>query len=126
MNPTLVKPVTAGGTVGERRILKPHASNVGQFIEATAAADALVGTCMQPGGATAGQPMDMGMGGILEVICGGTIAAGAPVTSNGSAAAIAAAPATGANVRCLGFAYEAGVSGDIIRVLYAPHTLQGA
>jgi hypothetical protein len=125
MNIGLVRTVTAGGTVGQRRIVVPHASNPGEFIEATSATTALMGVCVQPGGATAGQPMDIQLDGIAEVIAGGTIAAGAPVTANASGAAVTASPGAGVNNRLIGFAFEAAVSGDIFRVRLAPGSIQG-
>ncbi|MEI6158362.1 MAG: capsid cement protein [Roseococcus sp.] len=113
----------AGGAVGARRIVMPH-STAGQFVVATASGK-FFGVCFQPGGAASGERMDIALGGLVEVVAGGTIAAGDPVTSDASGAAVIAAPAAGVNARVLGFAHEAAVAGDIFRVLLSPHTMQG-
>ncbi len=70
--------------------------------------------------------MDVALAGIADVKAAGTIVAGGPVTSNGGGLGVAAAPAAGANNRVAGFAITAAASGDIISVLLAPHTMQGA
>ncbi len=125
MNQGLVKNVVAGGTVGQRRIVKPHASNAGEYILAAAATDALMGVCVQPGGAASGARMDVQLDGIAEVVAGGTITAGAPVTSDANGAAVTAAPSAGTNNRVIGHAFEAAVSGDIFRVVMRPGSIQG-
>lgn len=123
MTPGLTVNRVAGGTVGARRIVMPH-STAGQFVVSNAAG-AFVGVCFQPGGAVAGERMDIVIEGLVEVVAGGTINAGAPVTSDANGAAVAAAPGAGVNARVLGFAHEAAVSGDIFRVQINLHTMQG-
>jgi len=103
-------------------ILKPAAS--GTVTVAAAATDKLLGTSrdvLTP----AGQACDIVMGDAAEVMYGGTVADGDPLTSDANGKAITAAPATGANVRIIGYALAAGVSGDIGTYRYAPGFMQG-
>lgn len=70
--------------------------------------------------------VDIGVGDILDVVAGAAVAAGAPVTCDGSSRAITAAPAAGSNVRILGVAFEAADAlGTIFRVIYSPGVMQG-
>lgn len=124
MIPGLVVTRVAGAAVGARRIVMPGGT-AGQFVVSNAAG-AFLGVCFQPGGAAALERMDIVTSGLVEVVAGGTIAAGAPVTSDANGAAVAAAPAAGVNARVLGYAHEAAVSGDIFRVQLSLHTMQGA
>lgn len=125
MNPGLTKNRVAGGAVADRRFVKPH-STAGQIVQAAAATDLIIGVSCQPGGAASGAPCDFHITGLVEVDCGGTVGEGAPVTADSNGKAVAAAPSTGANARVAGIAYDAGVSGDIIRVLLGPGYIQGA
>jgi hypothetical protein len=121
----VIRNFTAGGTVGDRLLVKPH-STAGQVVIAAAAGDLIIGVSAQPSGAASGQPIDVQLTGVADVLAGGTIAAGGPVTANNAGKAVAAAPAAGANARVAGFALTAAADGDIIPVLLAPHTMQGA
>jgi hypothetical protein len=121
----LTKPYTAGGTVNPRRIVK-FGSADGVVVQATGVADLLVGVSADLGSAS-GERQDVFMAGnIVEVDCGGTIARGAPVTSDANGKAVAAAPAAGVNNNCIGFAEVSGVSGDVITVIVQPFAMQGA
>ncbi len=125
MNVFSVIASTAGGAVGENRLVKPGGT-AGQMVLATAATDLIVGVNRTTGGnAAAGERMSLGLSGLHPVVLGGTVAAGAAITSDANGAGVAAAPSAGVNNRVVGFAYEAGVSGDIIRVLFSQHTMQG-
>lgn len=125
-NPTLIKTVTASGTVPANRVVKPHASIAGAFVAAAAVADLLVAVCIQPGGATDGARMDIQLGGLADVEAGAAIAAGALLTVDSSGRVVTAAPATGVNNGIIGVAFDAaGAAGDIIRVLLAPSKAQG-
>lgn len=82
-------------------------------------------------GGTSGRVVSVAVGGIVQVICGGTITAGNKVTTNSSGKAVAATaaytdtsdggsatdPLIGSYV--FGKALASGVSGDIIPVLVA-------
>ena len=80
---------------------------------ATAATDLLMGAADSMG-AEAGGALDLALGGIGEVILGGTVAFGEPLTANASSQAIKALPANSTQVRIIGYALAAGVAGDII------------
>jgi len=124
MTPELIKSYVAGGTVGERRVVVFH-TTAGQVVQAAAATGLLLGVCYQPGGATVGQRCDVVLQGIADVVAGGTIAAGAKLTSDANGAVVAAAPAAGANNQIIGIALTAAAAGDIIPVLLAQSVLQG-
>jgi hypothetical protein len=123
MIPGLIVNRVAGGAVGARRIVMPH-TTAGQFVVSNAAG-AFLGVCSQPGGAASGERMDITVSGLVEVVAGGAVTAGAPVTSDANGAAVAAAPGAGVNARVLGYAHEAAASGDIFRVQLSLHTMQG-
>ncbi|PPD34944.1 MAG: DUF2190 domain-containing protein [Methylomonas sp.] len=73
----------------------------------------------------AGNTCDVYVGEIAEVVLGGTVAAGAMLTSNATAQAVAAAPAAGTNNRIIGTALANGVSGDVIPVFINRSVMQG-
>ena len=125
MNPGLTKNRLTGGAIGERRFVKPH-STAGQIVQASAATDLIIGVCAQPGGAASGARCDFHISGLVEVDAGGTISEGALVTADSNGKAVAAGPSAGANARVAGVAYDAAADGDIIRVLLAPGSIQGA
>lgn len=124
MQAELIKNFIAGGAIGENRIVRPGAT-VGQMVVASAASDKLMGVCCQPGGAASGERVDVALGGLPLLVLGGTVAAGDPITADANGAGVIANPAAGTNNRIIGFAYEAGVSGDFIRVRMAPGVMQG-
>lgn len=125
-HPTQTKTLTAGGTIANRRIVVPHGSNAGQVIQASAATGALMGVVDQPGGVTAGQRVDIHVGGLPEVEAGAAIAAGALVTADSSGRAVTAAPSAGVNNRVIGVAFDAAAAnGDLIRIIISPGSVQG-
>lgn len=66
------------------------------------------------------------IGNIEDVRFGGNVTRGQPLTADAQGRAVAAAPAAGANVYCIGFAEVSGVLGDIGSVIIHPFILQGA
>lgn len=66
------------------------------------------------------------VGNIEDVIYGGNVARGDPLTSDANGRAIKAVPAAGVNVFCIGFAEVAGVVNDIGTVIISPFVMQGA
>ena len=104
---------TAVGT-----IVKIDSSNApGSVVPAAAATDKLVGTTLDQ--AAAGQTITVRLrsaAGTLSVKLGGTVSVGDAVTSNASGAGVAT---TTAGDQILGYALEAGVSGDVIELLPA-------
>lgn len=124
-NPMLIRSYVAGtGGVGERRVVKFGAAD-GEVVNSAAAADAHIGICIQPGGATVGQRADVAVDGIVEVIAGGTITRGALLTSDANGAAVVAAPAAGTNNAVIGRAMVSAVAGDFFPVLLSQGSVQG-
>tara|TARA_R110000787_G_scaffold26344_32_gene73776 strand:+ start:563 stop:925 length:363 start_codon:yes stop_codon:yes gene_type:complete len=120
----LTKNFIAGAAVSPRRIVKFGADD-DHVIHGAAVGDALFGITTDLGAAT-DERIDVHVAGLPEVEYGGTIAAGALLTSDANGKAVAAAPATGVNNRIIGTAMVAGVDGDIGTVLLAPGQIQGA
>lgn len=122
--PTLIRSFTAAAAIGQNRIV--HVSAAEQVSQSAAATAAMVGVCVQPGGAAAGAPCDVALEGIAEVVAGAAISVGALVTADAQGRAIAASAAAGANIRVLGVALEpATAAGDIIPVLLSQGSFQG-
>lgn len=127
--PTFTKSYKAGATINKCRIVKFGADDA-HVIQGAAATDALIGVVDIPGapGATsaAEERVDVVRGGEVDVEAGGTITAGALLTSDATGRAVAAAPAAGVNNRIIGIAMAAAVVGDIFPVLLQPGSMQGA
>jgi Uncharacterized conserved protein (DUF2190) len=122
-NVILNKGGTAEASIAAYRIVKPGTSD-GNYLQAAAATDFLVGVCESVGPAI-GERVDVIKSGIADVEFGGTVTRGGPVTADASGKAVAAAPGAGSNVRIIGFAEVSAVSGDIAPVLIAPGVMQG-
>lgn len=123
-NPGLTTSRIAGGAIVKRRIVKQGATD-NAALQAAATADALMGVSTDIDTAS-GKVVDIIRIGVAPVEYGGTIARGAPVTTDANGRAITAAPAAGANVRIIGFAEVSGVLNDIGSVFIAPGVMQGA
>lgn len=121
--PGLIKAFTVAAALGARLLVKPTAT-AGQVAAAVASTDAIIGVSGRLPGAV-GEHVDVILGGIAEVVYGGTIAAGDLLTSDASGRAIAAAPGAGVNARVAGIALVAGVVGDIGTILLSPGRIQG-
>lgn len=106
---------TAEGGVGRYRIIKSGAG-VNSCVQAVGPADALLGTSDELVHVT-GEVVDMAVGPVPKVVLGGTVDAGAALTSDANGAAIAT---TTTGNRIIGFAEIAGVLGDEIPYLRAP------
>ena len=123
--PGLIKNFDATAAVPARTIVKPSAT-AGGVQPAAAATDKLLGISTGVDSA-AGARCDVILSGAADVVAGGAVAAGDLVTSGADGKAVAAAPAAGANARTVGTALTAAVAaGDIITVLVAPGSVQGA
>lgn len=72
---------------------------------------------------TIGTMVDVHRGGLCSVELGGTVTAGALLTSDASGRAIVAVAATATQVRILGVADQPGVIGDVIDVWVEPTVL---
>lgn len=113
----------AQGAIAAFRIVKPGTSDR-TLVQAAASTDALIGV-MESVAPDDGERCDAIRVGIARVEFGGTVAAGDPITADANGRGIKAAPAAGSNVRIVGFAEVAAVSGDIADVLLAPGVMQG-
>ena len=112
----------AGAAVRARRLVKLS----GEFtvIEATAATDLIIGVSDALDVSSADR-VDVFKDGVVPVLLGGAVAAGAPITADGQGRGVAAAPAAGVNNRIIGFAETAGATGDIIDVTLSLSIMQG-
>lgn len=121
----LTKTFTAAtAAVRARRIVKFDASDV-NVVEAAAATDLSLGITTEIDAAI-GEPIDVQLLGIGEVVAGAAYARGAKLTSDAQGRAIAAAPAAGANAQIIGIAMEAALAaGDIRPVLITQSVMQG-
>lgn len=114
---------TAQAAVGAYLIVKPGAADQ-TCVVAAAATDLLIGTSDSLAKST-GEVVDVACGELGEVLLGGTVTRGQPLTSNASGQAVVAAPAAGSNVRIIGFADYSGVAGDVIPYLRSLGVMQG-
>lgn len=120
---TEFKSFIAQAAVGGNLILKFGAAD-GTVVPAVAATDLLIGTADSLDKAT-GELVDMDVRPVAEVKLGAAVTRGQPLTSNASGQAVVAAPAAGANVRIIGFAFKSGAAGDVIPYLRDPGVMQG-
>ncbi|MBS7541490.1 DUF2190 family protein [Ancylobacter lacus] len=121
----MVKTFIAGGAIGHRRYVKFGAAD-GTVLQAAAATDAVIGVTDCPGGVATGDRVDVVLLGVTDVEFGGTVARGGLLVSDASGKAVAAAPASGANVFVGGRALVSAVSGDIVPAFVNPGQIQGA
>ncbi|ALL14268.1 capsid cement protein [Caulobacter henricii] len=124
MQPGLTKTFIAAAAITKRRIVKFDAVD-GQVLTAAAANDSLLGVSDMSADVTSGSRVEVRLNGVAEVEAGGTIARGAPVTSDATGRAVAAAPAAGVNNRIIGIAMASYVVGDVADVFLSQGSLQG-
>ena len=123
MIPTFVKSYEASADVSAYRIAKfSDAAASRKVALATAATDPMIGVIDKMAGLT-GEMVDVHLAGLASVELGGTVTAGAPLTSDATGRAIVATVAVATNKRVIGVAHEPGVVGDIIDVWLAPAPL---
>ena len=114
---------TASGAIGAYLIVKPGASD-GTIAAASAAGDALMGV-NESVPVVDGERVDVVKAGIADVLFGGTVTRGDPITADANGKAVKAAPDSGVTARLIGFAEVSAVAGDIGPVLIAPGVMQG-
>lgn len=114
----------AAAALAHRQLVK-FTANDGEVALATASTDVIAGVTDAPGGAAQGERVDVILFGPAEVVCGGAITPGAIVTAGANGAAVAAAPAAGANAYTAGRLEVGAVAGDIARVFINPNRIQG-
>ena len=117
-------PLLAGASVTPNRLVKLGAADQ-TVILSTAAADKSIGVSSPNITTSTGDRVDVIVGGVAEVVSGGTVTRGDRITSDANGAGVTAAPAAGTNNFCVGIALDSAVSGDIFSVLIAPQTFQG-
>lgn len=117
------KQYTAEAAVGANLITKPGSTD-DYVAQGAAATDKLNGVSGNVPAAL-GERIDVIKEGIADVVYGGTVTRGDPLTSDANGKAVTAAPAAGSNVRIIGFAEVSGVSGDIGSMFIAPGVMQG-
>lgn len=109
----------AQAAVAPYRIVKPTATE-GVFAQASAATDRLYGVSTSEGADAADAPLDIETIGIVSVLYGGAVAAGAPLTSDAQGRAVTAA----AGNKIVGYAHESGALDEIGSVRIAPGQLE--
>lgn len=122
-NQLLTKNLLAEAAINAYRIVK-FGSTDDYVVQGAAATDSLIGV-VEGVAPAIGERCDVVMAGIAEIVLGGAVTRGGPVTANATGQGVAAAPAAGANNRVIGHALMSGVAGDVIPVMLAPHSLQG-
>ncbi len=126
MIPTFIRSYVAAAAVLGNRIVKYAAPSTDKTVNtATASTQPFVGVSDRLG-ADAGQMLDVHRGGLVAVQLGGTVTAGAPLTSDDEGKAVAATATAGSTIRVIGYADEPGVEDDIIDVMWAPGLLHEA
>lgn len=124
-SPTLIKSYKAGAAVGKNLLVKFDSTDLTVII-AAAATDLIIGASMEIAADAAGDRIDVAMGGIANVIAGGSITRGAKVTADSAGKAVAAAPAQGVNNQIAGICLYGAASGDLTPILLCPSVMQGA
>lgn len=114
-NELFIKACYAGAAILPFRIVK-HGAADAFAIQSVAGTDASFGVSDSLGAAAANDPVDIIRGGIAEVVYGGTVTRGDPLTSDSQGRAIKAATGN----RIVGFAEVSGVVGDRGSVFIAP------
>lgn len=114
----LIKSYRAAGAVGGRRIVK--FAGAGTIAPAAAATDLMVGVSDMLDAAD-GALADVIMTGSAEIVLGGAVTRGAPVTADAAGAGVTAA--SGAGNIAIGYALMSGVAGDIIDVALSRHSV---
>ena len=114
-NELFIKACYAGAAIGAFLIVK-HGAADGFAVQAAAGTDACFGVSDSLGAAAANDPVDIIRGGIAEVIYGGTVTRGDPLTANAAGKAVKAATGN----RIIGFAEVSGVAGDRGSVFISP------
>lgn len=126
MIPTFIKSYVAAADVAGNRIVKYADPGTDATVDTAAAnTDPSLGVSDRLG-AEAGEMLDVHRGGLVDLQLGGTVTAGAPLTSDADGKAIAAVAAAGTTVRIVGYADEPGDANDIIKVMWAPGLLHEA
>lgn len=123
-NETLVKSYLAQAQIGPYLIVKDGTAD-GTVTPATAATDKPKGVSVPTITVPSGQRADVVLDGIAQVVLGGTVTRGDPITANATGQGVLAAPGAGVNNHIVGFAEVSGVANDVIPVRLARGVMQG-
>src|SRR5260221_8513962 len=123
MNVLLNKNFYAETAVGANLIVK-YGSADDKVVLAAAVGDKLLGISEYVPGAL-GERIDITMHGIGDLILGGAVTRGDPITTDANGKGVTAAPGAGVNNRIIGVAMASGVLNDIIPVLISQSVMQG-
>lgn len=120
MIPTLLRAYEATAAIAAFKVVKfSDAANNSKIAPASANTDPVLGVSSSMPAAI-GDMADVVQHGIGLVTLGGTVTAGAELTSDASGNAIAAVPTAGVFMSVVGKALAPGVAGDVIEVLVMP------
>ena len=122
-NPDLIRNFKAEGAIPKFTIVKSGSAD-GQMLSAAAVADKLMGIATDIDAAI-NERVDVILGGVADVLYGGAVTRGDPVTTDANGRAVTAAPAAGVNNRIIGFALVSGVLGDVGQINVLPGFMQG-
>lgn len=122
-NVTSVKNFKAQAAVPAFTIVKLGSAD-GQVLPAAAVSDAMLGVSTDIAAAI-NERCDVILGGVADVLYGGTVTRGDLLTSDSTGRALTAAPAAGTNNRIIGMAVVSGVVGDIGQVDISQSMMQG-
>lgn len=121
MNPLLIKSYRVASAIAAHLIVAAAAGN--EVTQATANADLLIGVAGSMGASATGDMVDVVKVGREEVLAGGTVSFGDPLTSDADGKAIKAVPVASTIVRIIGFAEVDAEAGDIFPFHVAPGIL---
>lgn len=121
MIPTLVRAFEASAVIPAFTIAKfSDTSASSKIAPASVNTDPIAGVSGSLGAAAIGDLVDITLSGIALVTAGGTITAGALLTTDATGKAIAAVPTAGVFMSIIGKALEPAVSGDVFQFLAIP------
>lgn len=126
MTPLLIKSYEASAAIGGNRIVA--FSDVAASAKIAVAASAIVPAIgvSDAMGADAGGMCDVVLAGVVPVVAGGVVTAGAPLMSDAAGAAIVATALAATTRRIIGFALQPGVAGDLIHICLSQSLLDRA
>ena len=101
-------------------------ANRNEVAQAAASTDPIAGVSDSMGASVAGQMCDVHELGLFDVVAGGNLAAGDPVTADANGKAVKATkPGAGVRVFCAGTVREPAAADDIVPIMIAPFVIDG-
>lgn len=122
-NISTVRNCKAEGVIAAFTLVKPGAADMG-VLAAAAVSDKIIGVSTDIAAAS-GERCDVILDGVADVLYGGTVTRGDPLTSDASGRAVTAAPGAGTNNSIIGRALISGVVGDIGQCIVSIGIMQG-